>query len=307
MRLAAWMVVVSIGMVAGEVERASSDDTLVGVDIESDLDLITPVMTDETPAAGRRVRQVAAEYEGTDVFHALYLPRDWQPDKQYPVIVEYTGNRWAPSLSTGRVEDANLGFGLSGGTRYLWVSMPYVETNHRENAEMWWGDRDATVQYCKTNLPRICDAFGGDRERVVLCGFSRGAIACSYIGLADDEIAGWWKGIVTHDHFDGEREWKYPGSDRESALSRLVRLRGRPVLVCSTRASEIRDSYLGAVSTLADFTFLDVPTKQIFDIPEGKVIHPHTDRWMHRPNTYRDVARDWIDGLCSVESSSGVE
>ena len=38
--------------------------------------------------------------------------------------------------------------------------------------------------------------------------------------------------MITHDHFDGEREWGYPESDRESALLRLGRLKGRPVLVC---------------------------------------------------------------------------
>ena len=70
------------------------------------LDLITPAMTDETPGPGKRVRQTAPEYRGTDVHHALYLPRDWQPGCKYPVIVEYTGNKWEPCKSTGKVEDA---------------------------------------------------------------------------------------------------------------------------------------------------------------------------------------------------------
>ncbi len=42
-------------------------------------DLVTPEMTTEEPAAGRRVRKVAPEYSGTDVYHALYLPEDWKP------------------------------------------------------------------------------------------------------------------------------------------------------------------------------------------------------------------------------------
>ena len=42
-------------------------------------DLSTPVMTDEEPGPGRRVRQTAPEYQGTDIFHALYLPTDWEP------------------------------------------------------------------------------------------------------------------------------------------------------------------------------------------------------------------------------------
>ena len=46
-------------------------------------DLITAAMTDGTPAPGRRVRQIAPEYRGTDVHHALYLPIDWQPGRKY--------------------------------------------------------------------------------------------------------------------------------------------------------------------------------------------------------------------------------
>lgn len=52
---------------------------------------------------------------------------------------------------------------------------------------MWWGDKQATVDYCKVNLPRICERFGGDRDNVISGGFSRGAMATNYIGLADDE------------------------------------------------------------------------------------------------------------------------
>ena len=78
-------------------------------------DLVTPVMTEEAPAPGKRVRQVAPEYKGTKVYHTLYLPTDWQKGKRYPVLVEYTGNKFPACGSTGEVKGANLGYGLSGG------------------------------------------------------------------------------------------------------------------------------------------------------------------------------------------------
>ena len=252
-------------------------------------DLVTPVMTDESPAAGKRVRQVAQEYEGTAVHHALYLPVDWKPGGKYPVIVEYTGNKFPPGKGSGEVKDANLGYGMSGGRGWIWVSMPYVEKGRKENAVTWWGDKQATVDYCKVNLPRICKQFGGDPDKVFICGFSRGAIGVSYIGLADDEIASLWKGMFTHDHFDGHKKWGYPESDRASALKRLARLKGRPVLVCGGS-----NDYLEGHLDLARFTFLDVPVGKIFKIPEGKVIHPHTDLWMHRESAYRQQARAWL-------------
>lgn len=253
-------------------------------------DLVTPDMTEEKPGAGRRVRVVAPEYKGTDVYHALYLPVDWKPGGKFSVIVEYTGNKFAECGSTGEVKDANLGYGLTGGKGFIWVSMPYVAESGQENAVRWWGDRQATINYCKTNLPRICKQFGGDPESVFICGFSRGAIGASYIGLADDEIAAFWKGMITHAHFDGDKTWSYPDSDRKSALVRLARLKGRPVLACGGGNDFLRD-----YPDLAKVTILRPPVAKIFKIPEGKVIHPHTDLWMHRESKYRKEARQWLN------------
>ncbi len=253
-------------------------------------DLTTPAMTTGDPAAGKRVHQVAPEYKGTGVYHTLYLPTNWKPGGKYPVIVEYTGNRHPASGSSGKVKDANLGYGITGGKDFIWVTMPYIEKDGKKNALNWWGDRQATIDYCKKNLPRICKQFGGDSKNVFVCGFSRGAIAVSYIGLADDEIAALWKGFIAHDHFDGQRQWGYPESDRKSALTRLTRLNGRPVLA-SGNANDFLKDHLH----LADFTFLKVPVGKIFTIPEGKIIHPHTDLWMHRDSPYRKRARQWLD------------
>lgn len=257
-------------------------------------DLITPVMTDDAPAAGKRVRQVAPEYQGTKVYHSLYLPTDWKTSGNYPVIVEYTGNKFPPGKGSGEVKDANLGFGMSGGKDFIWVVMPYVQQGKTENAVKWWGDRKATVDYCKVNLPRICEKFGGNPDKVILCGFSRGAIGSSYIGLADEEIAAFWAGIFTHDHFDGAKTWNYPESEREFALKRLARLKGRSVLVSGQRGTGIRDSFLKDHLDLANFSFLDVPVNQLYEIPDGPVVHSHTDLWMHRDSKFRERVRAWM-------------
>ena len=253
-------------------------------------------MTAGDPTPGKRVRQVAPEYKGTQVYHTLYLPTNWQKAKRYPVLVEYTGNKFPACGSTGEVKGANLGYGLSGGEGFIWVSMPYIQKGKKENAVTWWGDRQATIDYCKVNLPRICREFGGDMENLFICGFSRGAIACSYIGLADDEIAFFWKGMIAHDHFDGQNKWGYPESDRTSALKRLARLQGRPVLVCGNKNDYLKDH-----PKLGTFTFLPVPVSEIFDIPEGPVIHRHTDLWAHRHSSTRQIARDWLLDQASVK------
>ena len=246
-------------------------------------------MTEEDPAPGQKVKQVSPEYQGTDVYHTLYFPTDWQEGKRYPVLVEYTGNKFPACGSTGEVLGANLGYGLSGGKGFIWVSMPYIQKGRKENAVTWWGDRQATIDYCNDNLHRICDEFGGDPENLFICGFSRGAIACSYIGLADDEISDLWKGMITHDHFDGQKKWDYPQSDRASALERLARLKGRSVLVCGNA-----NDYLKKYPELGNFTFLPVSVAKTFDIPDGPVIHRHTDLWAHRDSLTRQKARTWL-------------
>ncbi len=257
-------------------------------------DLVTPPMTHEAPAAGKRVWQQAPEYRGTNVYHSLYLPRNWIPGEKYPVLVEYTGNKFLPGRGSGEVKDANLGYGISGGNQFIWIVMPYIAMDKECNTVKWWGDREATIRYCKQNIGHICKEFGGDLDNLLICGFSRGAIATSYIGLADDEIARLWKAVITHDHFDGVKQWPYPDSDRQSALHRLSRLQGRPVLVCGQRATAVRKEFLAEYLKLADFTFLDVPVHSIFTIPEGPYLHSHTDLWMHRPSSYRNHVRKWV-------------
>ncbi len=252
-------------------------------------DLVTPRMVEGVPGPGKRVRQVAPEYVGKKVFHSVYLPVNWKVGKKYPVIIEYTGNFHPASGSSGQVKDANLGYGLSGGRDFIWVVLPFVEKGGEVNAVRWWGDVEATVSYCKRNVPKICREFGGDLDRVFLCGFSRGAIGASYIGLRDDEIAKMWRGIITHDHFDGDRKWKYPESDRQSALKRLRRFRYKGILVMGHGGD-----FLKEVVEFKDVTYVKPRVSEIFEIPEGRVVSAHTDLWMHRESEWRQAARDWL-------------
>ena len=169
--------------------------------------LIVPPLASGDPAPGKRVNVTSEEYAGTDVNHTIYLPPDWMADgEKIPIIFEYTGNHFPQSGSTGEVEGAALGFGLSAG-KFIWVSLPYINEDHTDNEIRWWGDEAATVDYAMQNVPKIIERFNADPDAVFLCGFSRGAIGVNYIGLHDDEIAKLWSAFITHDHFDGVRQW----------------------------------------------------------------------------------------------------
>ncbi len=277
------------------------------------VELKLPPVSIGPPAPGRKVAMTASEYAGTGVHHMLYLPPDWNADwkrqnRSWPMIVEYTGNK-APKLgSSGRVEDAALGFGISAG-RFIWVVLPYVSNSRDQNELTWWGDEEATVAYAKAIVPRICDEYGGDSGAVFLCGFSRGAIGVNYLGLHDDEIARLWCGLISHDHYDGVKEWKGTtwGSPleqyRAGAANRLRRLKGRPVLVCQNGGTQVIEQYLAGRSALAEFTFLSVATAEIFGaFPNESAVHPHTDRWLLKASPAREKVWQWVERALSNRS-----
>ncbi len=252
-------------------------------------DLTTPRMTNHEPAAGKRVKRVAPEYKGTEVYHTLYLPTDWRKGKRYPIIVEYAGNgpyrnRFG-DVCTGKVEDCNLGYGISGGKGFIWVCLPYISKDRKRNQLQWWGDLKATVEYCKTVIPRICREYGGDTSAVFLVGFSRGAIACNFIGLHDDQIASLWRGFICHSHYDGVRKWRYPGSDRKSAAQRLNRLKNRPQFISHEVSVDETRRYLKKACPEGNFTFAALPYRN------------HTDSWVLRDTPQRKAVREWLQNV----------
>ena len=272
-------------------------------------DLALPPLTEQGPQPGKRATVIATEYSGTKVHHLIALPDDWTPDwqargKSWPVIAEYTGNYFPTSGSTGEVEGAALGYGLARG-RAIWVVLPYVAKDHRKNEITWWGDVDATVGYAKTNIPRICAEFGGDPKKVVLCGFSRGAIGVSFLGLHDDEVAKLWCGLWAHDHFDGMKEWQGHawGSPlaryREEATARLRRLQGRPLLVTQGGA-ETKKFIASVVPTNVEHLTFDMGA--LFGkFPNELVKHPHNDRWPLRDGDATQTARAWFERVTAAD------
>lgn len=48
-------------------------------------------------------------------------------------------------------------------------------------------DPTPTINYLHAAVVDACQNFGGDTSRLNLCGFSRGSIACNFIGLHDDK------------------------------------------------------------------------------------------------------------------------
>jgi hypothetical protein len=254
-------------------------------------DLVTPAMVEATPAPARRVRQTLPGWENSAVYHSLYLPTNWQPGRKFPVIFEYSGNGSYSNrfgdVSIGVPERCNLGYGLSGGTNFLWVCLPFVAvTNgHASIATRWWGDVEATIRYATNAVRFVCDRFGGDTNALILAGFSRGAIAGNFIGLHDDRIAPLWRAFVLHSHYDGVRTWPYADSDRAAALKRLQRLSDRPQFISHEISVAPTEDYLRATGVAGNFTFVTMPFRN------------HSDAWVLRDLPERRKLRAWLDAV----------
>ncbi len=246
-------------------------------------DLEVPALRAGPPAAGKRVKVG---------MHVLYLPTDWKPGAQMPVIVELAGNGGYTNkfgdVSTGLPEGSNLGYGLSAGRGFIWLCSPYLNEKGDEIAIKWWGnaptyDPQPTLKYLRETVKSVCRDYGGDESKVVLCGFSRGAIACNYLGLYDDQTARLWCGFLSYSHYDGVIRWPYPHSDRESALVRLKRLGSRPQFICGEGSNaQVTEAYLRPLLPKADLTFLSTGFRN------------HNDAWTLRPSPAREKAREWL-------------
>ncbi|MDP7010367.1 MAG: hypothetical protein QF685_03225 [Verrucomicrobiota bacterium] len=256
-------------------------------------DLVLPSLTKGVPTPGKRVKQTHPDWKDTEVYHVIYLPKDWQADKRYPLIIEYAGNgpyknRFGDG-STGHPEGSKMGYGISGGTGFIWVCIPYLNNAGTANVIKWWGnapkyDPKPTLDYCKKVVPWVCANYGGEVKSVILCGFSRGAIACNYLGLHDDAISKLWRAFIPYSHYDGVRRWSYPGSDRESALVRLRRLGNRPQFICQEGSGvAATQNYLNGTGVKGRFAFH----------PTG--FQNHNDAWLFRPSTARQEMRKWLE------------
>jgi lysophospholipase L1-like esterase len=200
-------------------------------------DLENPVISPGAPAPGKAVLQTFPPDEGKEgekgAPYLLYLPTDWKPGERYPVIVEYLGN----SAKIGDLKENECvkgnGYGLTEGKGFLWMVLPYVSKDHKGDEAWWWGDVEATVAYAKEAVPTVCRKWGGDPNRVILTGSSRGAIACNYIGLHDDAVAGLWRGLLPISHYDDAHiPWDMTPDEQKLAPERLKRLGATPQLIC---------------------------------------------------------------------------
>jgi len=257
-------------------------------------DLEIPPLAHAPPGPGRRVKQTLPSWRGTGVYHVVWLPVDWQPAQRLPVIVEYGGNggfrNGYGDTCTGLPEDCKLGFGMSAGKGFIWLCLPFLDGKGDSVAITWWGDPPSydvqpTLDYCREAVAAACRDLGGDPGRVVLCGFSRGGLACNLVGLHDDAMARLWCAFVPYAGYEDVRvQRRYPGADPVKAMARLRRLGDRPQFICQEGAGpEEARRQLSEVLPGGDLTFASTGFRN------------HSDAWVLRPSAARSQLRAWLE------------
>ena len=168
------------------------------------------------------------------------------------------------------------------------------------NVTQWWGNIsdyhvEPTLNYCKNAVPWICKQYNGNLDSVIITGFSRGAIACNYIGLNDDEISRLWTAFIPYSHYDGVIEtWDYPACNRASALTRLNRLKARPQFICHETINgqqiglDSTKSYLDSTGIQAPLTFKETGFRN------------HSDAWILRSCPTRKALRRWLKSILTT-------
>lgn len=272
---------------------------------QSQPDVLLPPCSSLSPAAGRRVLMRLPGNEAAACYHTLSLPTDWQPGRRYPMLAEWAGNgpyRGAHGdTNSGRVEDATLAQGLAGTDGMIVLGLPFLDGEGRHNVSQWWGtpptyDHEPSVAYAKAAIRDVCERFGGDAERVVLVGFSRGSIACNALGLADDEIASLWQAAVCFSHYDGLRAWPFPESTADAATRRLSRLGNRSQLILAESRADAEPGQANQALEATRRHLEDAAPPGRFTFLETGYVN-HDDDWSLRPSAARQSARRWLNDV----------
>jgi len=243
--------------------------------------LTVPEVEEGVSFPGKRVRVYLPEYP--EAYYVLLLPYNYTDRIKLPVIFESPGN---PCLkgSDGLPDTSCLGYGICHGIDYIWVCVPFV-TNTGSILRSYWGkDPLSTVSFWLAVLDDLNSKFRIANDKIVLAGFSRGAVSTSYIGNYNDEISSKWCAYFAHSHFDGCCQTLLGSSDE-----RINRIQKKKVLITVGEKDIAKKCSQGAYEKLikkgCSATYIEVPDLK------------HSPSWILEDSESAYKAREWLRDL----------
>ena len=253
--------------------------------------LTVPEIEENVLGAGKRVKIYLPEYP--EAYYVLFLPYNFTHEKKLPVICEIPAN--ACSYVYNGLPDTTtfLGYGITKGRDWLWVSLPILNSEGNKILQTYFPENpSATIKFWLLVLNDLNKKFNIDKNKIVLSGFSRGAISISYLGNSNDEISSKWAAYFAHAHFDGCCQ-TIPGNCEE----RINRMKDKETLIavgkndiahkCST------DAYRKLTNLECPVTYLEIP-----DIYTDKWENlAHNPFWILEDSEAAEDARNWLKNL----------
>ncbi len=166
-----------------------------------------PTMVEGTPAKGKVTKRNITGWNN-NVYYTIYLPSNYSATgTKNPVIFDLPPNEY--ETYNGKPECEYLGYGLGYGSDFIVVVAPFLNADGSNLATTYWGagtlagDYTKTLEFWQAILTDIETNFNSDPDRVILTGFSRGAVACSYLGCSTYEWASKFCAFMPFSHHDG--------------------------------------------------------------------------------------------------------
>jgi len=226
------------------------------------------------PEPGKRITVFIDDYP--EAPYVLFLPYNYHEGRKLPVIMESL----CIFLTT---EDAVLGYGLSKGMNCIWVTVPYVDDEGKLSS---WNYPECTVKYWLAVLEDLNNKFAIDNSKIVIAGFSLGAMTTSYIGNWNNEISSKWSGYFAYAHFD-DCCFQQQGNFNE----RILRIKDRKVfLVAGGKDSARRCSIKSYYKLIQKGILVDY-----MEVPDAI----HCPYWILEDSKYTENARQWLNSIIS--------
>lgn len=237
--------------------------------------LTSPEIETGLPRPGHRVRVSIEDYP--DANYDIYLPYNFTNTGKWPVIFEIP--------CADDAHDATvIGFGISEGKDYIWVSVPYIDHDGKIESGAWTLEPSYTEKFWLAVLKDLKNKYPIDDRKIIIAGFSLGGAGVSGFGNWSSEISSKWAAYFSQSHFDGCC-LNFPGNSDE----RINRIDKRKVLVCAgerdTAKTCSKNAYTKLVSKGVPATYIEI------------VNWDHFPDWTLTNSQSAQQARNWLNTL----------
>ncbi|MBS0586157.1 MAG: hypothetical protein JSR76_07680 [Verrucomicrobia bacterium] len=243
-----------------------------------------PPVEEGSPAPGKRVRVYLQDFPG--IYYIVFLPYNFTEYKTWPVICEIP----AHAMSDYRTW---LGYGITGGVDYIWVSLPILNSEGSEILMSYLPEKiNPTIECWEAVLKDLSIRFHINKQKIIIAGFSLGAFATSYLGNFNDAISLKWRAYIAHSHFDGCCLNVTNSKDIDKRLERIgekkvLLIAGKNDLANLCTKQAFKKLRLKGVKV----TFIEIPDVQP---SEEWPSETHNPLWILKPSIYLEKVRKWL-------------